>query len=140
MLIAKYAFSRSFLAAELSDQLVPGLDLVPGIDGQQTDGPRVGHVSPEGPGHWAGPDIDAEWASGPSWTGPGYSYQHPAQETAHWPMMDAAAHGEESEADISAATVAAYRASLDNRRPLSERKLAAMFGRTSRRWGPPPHG
>jgi hypothetical protein len=30
--------------------------------------------------------------------------------------------------------VAAYRASIDIGRPLSERKLAAMFGKTSRRW------
>lgn len=28
----------------------------------------------------------------------------------------------------------AYRASVDKGKPLSERKLAAMFGRTSRRW------
>jgi hypothetical protein len=32
------------------------------------------------------------------------------------------------------AAAAAYRASLDSGRPLSERKLAAMFGKTSRRW------
>jgi hypothetical protein len=30
--------------------------------------------------------------------------------------------------------VAAYRASLENGAPLSERKLAAMYGKTSRRW------
>jgi len=30
--------------------------------------------------------------------------------------------------------VAAYRASVDEGKPLSERKLAAMFGKTSRRW------
>ena len=32
------------------------------------------------------------------------------------------------------AAVAAYRTSIDTGRPLSERKLAAMFGKTSRRW------
>jgi hypothetical protein len=32
------------------------------------------------------------------------------------------------------AAVAVYRASLDVGKPLSERKLAAMFGKTSRRW------
>ena len=32
------------------------------------------------------------------------------------------------------AAVAAYRASVDDGKPLSERKLAAMFGKTSRRW------
>jgi hypothetical protein len=35
---------------------------------------------------------------------------------------------------MDAAAVAAYRASLVNGKPLSERKLAAEFGRTSRRW------
>jgi hypothetical protein len=30
--------------------------------------------------------------------------------------------------------VAAYRTSINTGRPLSERKLAAMFGKTSRRW------
>jgi Protein of unknown function (DUF2637) len=38
------------------------------------------------------------------------------------------------DADINATAVAAYRASLKNGRPLSERKLAGMFGKTSRRW------
>jgi len=33
-----------------------------------------------------------------------------------------------------AAAVAAYQASLQTDRPLSERKLAGMFGKTSRRW------
>jgi hypothetical protein len=42
--------------------------------------------------------------------------------------------GQDIEADMKAEAVADYRASLDNRQPLSERKLAAMFGRTSRRW------
>jgi Protein of unknown function (DUF2637) len=38
------------------------------------------------------------------------------------------------ESQTSAAAVAAYRASLRAGRPLSERKLAGMFGKTSRRW------
>ena len=36
--------------------------------------------------------------------------------------------------DVNAAAVAAYRASLGTGAPLSERELAAMFGKTSRRW------
>jgi len=36
--------------------------------------------------------------------------------------------------DINAAAVAAYHASLQAGRPLSERKLAGQFGKTSRRW------
>jgi len=38
------------------------------------------------------------------------------------------------ESETIAAAVAAYRASLRTGRPLSERKLAGMFGKTSRRW------
>jgi hypothetical protein len=36
--------------------------------------------------------------------------------------------------DINAAAVAAYRASVQAGQPLSERKLAQKFGKTSRRW------
>ena len=36
--------------------------------------------------------------------------------------------------NVDAAAVAAYRASVQDGRPLSERKLAGMFGQTSRRW------
>jgi hypothetical protein len=36
--------------------------------------------------------------------------------------------------DINAAAVAAYRASVQAGQPLSERKLAGQFGKTSRRW------
>ena len=38
------------------------------------------------------------------------------------------------EIDTEAAAVAAYRASVQDGQPLSERKLAARFGKTSRRW------
>ena len=36
--------------------------------------------------------------------------------------------------DVNAAAVAAYRASVQAGKPLSERKLAGQFGKTSRRW------
>ncbi len=42
--------------------------------------------------------------------------------------------GEDREEDINVAAVAAYRTSIDTDRPLSERKLATMFGKRSRRW------
>ena len=48
--------------------------------------------------------------------------------------QDRHATSEDSEEDINVAAVAAYRASIDTGKPLSERKLAAMFGKTSRRW------
>jgi hypothetical protein len=38
------------------------------------------------------------------------------------------------DSDINSAAVAAYRASVQAGTPLSERKLAGMFGKTSRRW------
>ena len=38
------------------------------------------------------------------------------------------------EIDTEAAAVAAYRASIQKGQPISERKLAGMFGKTSRRW------
>jgi hypothetical protein len=116
------------------DQPVSGLRLVPGIDSQQADGLQVRNVSIEEPSHWTGAVIDADRTSGPNWTGPDHPCQHPVQQTAHWPIADITAHGGDSEADTNAAAVVAYRASLDNRQPLSERKLAAMFGKTSRRW------
>jgi Protein of unknown function (DUF2637) len=115
-------------------QPVSGLRLVPGIDSQQAHGLPVGKVRMEEPSHGAGPVINADRTSGPSWTGPDHPRQQPIQQPAYWPTADIATRGEDSEADISAAAVAAYRASLDNRQPLSERKLAAMFGKTSRRW------
>jgi len=44
-------------------------------------------------------------------------------------------HGEGPEAGaVNDAAVAAYRLSVQAGNPLSERKLAQMFGRTSRRW------
>ncbi|HTT53022.1 MAG TPA: hypothetical protein VMH35_16630 [Streptosporangiaceae bacterium] len=42
--------------------------------------------------------------------------------------------GGDGETDVEVVAVVAYRASLDAGTPLSERKLAAMFGKTSRRW------
>jgi hypothetical protein len=37
-------------------------------------------------------------------------------------------------AHAASAAVAAYRASVRDGKPISERKLAEMFGKTSRRW------
>jgi hypothetical protein len=49
-------------------------------------------------------------------------------------VNDAGTIGEDPEEDINVAAVAAYRTSIDTGRPLSGRKLAAMFGKTSGRW------
>ena len=70
--------------------------------------------------------------SGPGWPGPDQAYRPLGQAWTGWPVPT----GPESagEASIEAAAVAAYKASLGIGRPLSERKLAAKFGKTSRRW------
>jgi len=55
--------------------------------------------------------------------------------TGHWPGGDGPRGiSGKSDEEIDAAAVSACRASVDTGRPLSERKLAAMFGKTSRRW------
>ncbi|MGH3219999.1 MAG: DUF2637 domain-containing protein [Streptosporangiaceae bacterium] len=57
-----------------------------------------------------------------------------SQMTADWTIAAQAAAAEDGEDDIDAAAAAAYRSSIESGRPLSERKLAQMFGKTSRRW------
>jgi len=98
--------------------LEPGSALEPSCSAAQVRGP--------GP---AGPDgtDQANQAGGPvqKSTGP----RGPGERTAPRRAAVTAPAG-----DVNAAAVAAYRASLQKGRPLSERKLAAAFGRTSRRW------
>lgn len=51
------------------------------------------------------------------------------------PTSGGPAHrGDNADDDADAAATAAYRASIQAGKPLSERKLARMFGKTSRRW------
>jgi len=67
---------------------------------------------------------------GPGWNAAGHADQMADQSSgAPGPVTAAGPDG-----DINAAAVAAYRASLQTGRPLSERKLAGQFGKTSRRW------
>jgi hypothetical protein len=49
------------------------------------------------------------------------------------PGRDVADHADH-DTDINAAAAAAYRTRLQIGQPLSERKLAGTFGKTSRRW------
>ena len=81
-----------------------------------------------GPGP-AGPDgtDQANQAGGPVQESSGP--REPSGLTVHGQATVSAPAG-----DINAAAVAAYRTSLQEGKPLSERKLAAAFGRTSRRW------
>jgi hypothetical protein len=67
---------------------------------------------------------------GPGWNAAGHADQAADQSYgSQGPVTTASRDG-----DVNAAAVAAYRASLQAGRPLSERKLAGQFGKTSRRW------
>lgn len=73
-------------------------------------------------------------ASEPDHPGTAPAYQPaPAAADSHLAADRSGAGGNEAE-DADRAAVAAYRASIAEGKPLSERKLATMFGRTSRRW------
>ena len=69
-------------------------------------------------------------ASGPGWNAADHADQMADQSSGSPGPVTAAS----PDGDINAAAVAAYRASLQAGRPLSERKLAGQFGKTSRRW------
>ena len=59
---------------------------------------------------------------------------HAADHADQVPGSPPAAGTSGGEIDTAAAAVAAYRASVQDGQPISERKLAEMFGKTSRRW------
>src|SRR5437763_1125677 len=69
------------------------------------------------------------WASWPLWRRM-WRTAGPADRSA----PQAPGRAEDGEDEVNTAAVAAYRVSLESGTPLSERKLAAMFGKTSRRW------
>jgi len=86
-----------------------------------------------GPGNcYREPTVTMGQASKPGRGGLVRASRSAYQETASSPIADVAGGG--NHYDIDEAAVAAYRASIASGSPLSERKLAAMFGRTSRRW------
>ena len=70
----------------------------------------------------------------PGWSGSGGAYQLADQQAADRSAADAPVRAGDGEDEVNLAAVAAYRASLESGTPLSERRLAAMFGKTSRRW------
>jgi hypothetical protein len=72
----------------------------------------------------------ADQATGPGWNAAGHPDQMADQRSGSPRLVTAAIR----DGDINAAAVAAYRASIQTGRPLSERKLAGQFGKTSRRW------
>jgi hypothetical protein len=69
-------------------------------------------------------------ASGPGWDAADHADQLLDQSSGSQGPVIAASVG----SDINAAAVAAYRASVQDGKPVSERKLAEMFDKTSRRW------
>ena len=113
-----------------------GTDLRSGRVGMPDASPedRLGLVSlvtastagPLSPVHVAGPDQVRGLGSGPA----DNAYQEADQSRAGSGDADDVRDVSET----NAAAVAAYRASLEAGRPLSERKLALMFDKTSRRW------
>jgi hypothetical protein len=79
--------------------------------------------------------LGAGWAAVPGRVGVDRMHRASDNKAIGWSTLDrAGATGEDHEEDINMAAVAAYRTSIDAGRPLSKRKLAAMFGKTSRRW------
>jgi hypothetical protein len=73
-------------------------------------------------------------ASEPNSPGPDHVYRPRSQGGINWTAQPLVGSGEIGDAGIDGKAAAAYRASLNAGEPLSERKLAAMFGKTSRRW------
>ena len=122
-----------------ADHPVADLRLVPVPDRgvREEPGSRPGsNAKHGGPDYYsARPGAGANWTSGPDWYGVPEACRSADQDVAEQSLVhgDDAVAGD-SEMDVNAAAVAAYRASLDTGAPLSERKLAAMFGKTSRRW------
>jgi hypothetical protein len=79
--------------------------------------------------------LGAGWPAGPDCTGIDRTHRVSDNGAVGWSAVTGVCTaGEDREEDINVAAVAAYRTSIDIGRPLSERKLAAMFGKTSRRW------
>ena len=104
-------------------------------------GSRPGQVIRPAPASGEGPQVLVPAPGADQRLGPGLNVlDHADQEADHADHADqilgypskvsTASEGR----DINAAAVAAYRASVQSGQPISERKLAEMFGTTSRRW------
>ncbi|MGH3220009.1 MAG: hypothetical protein ACRDPY_15115 [Streptosporangiaceae bacterium] len=73
--------------------------------------------------------------SGPSRADMGPANRPAGHATTGWPAVNGVgADSEGTDKDVDDAAVAAYWARSDAGKPLSERILAQMFGKTSRRW------
>ncbi len=116
----RYGTSLGLAAAQRPDA-APG-NLV-GLDTGLTPGGADGPLRVRG---MAGAGL----AGGPGWNAADHADQAADQPSGSRGPVTAASQG----GDINAAAVAAYRASVQAGQPLSERKLAGQFGKTSRRW------
>lgn len=96
------------------------------LDGMEAPGTLNGRCMTAG--------VDLDRIRVPGWPGPDGAYQPAGQQEADRSAPEAPVRAGEGEDEVNTAAVAAYRASLESGTPLSERKLAAMFGKTSRRW------
>jgi hypothetical protein len=96
------------------------------LNGQDTGLPPGGGDGPVP----VAPMASAGQASGPGWNAADQMADQPSQASG-FPGLVATASPDR---DLNAAAVAAYRASVRVGKPLSERKLAGQFGKTSRRW------
>ena len=101
------------------DSAVARVGIVPGCG----NGPQAQEVQARGP--------EADQRSGP---GQAAAPDHADQDADQTRAGSGRAGTARDESETIAAAVAAYRASLQAGKPLSERKLAGMFGKTSRRW------
>jgi Protein of unknown function (DUF2637) len=117
---------------------VTGLRLVsaPDLDAPGDWGAPGSHLGLSGPGdRCVGPVVSADRVSGSAQSDSGHAYRTADRQATGSSAVDGVgATVEDGDEDINVAAVAAYRASIDIGKPLSERKLAAMFGKTSRRW------
>ena len=82
------------------------------------------------------PGAGADRRPGPGLNVPDHADQAAdhADHTDQIPCYPLTASTSSGDSGINAAAVAAYRASVQVGQPISERKLAEMFGTTSRRW------
>ena len=117
---------------------VAGLRLVP-VPDRDVAGDRNVHTSHATSGDpvgcCVGQVLGAGWAVRSDGPDAVHAYRPTGREADGWSGVSAAdVIGEDGEEDINGAAVTAYRASINAGRALSERRLAAMFGKTSRRW------
>jgi len=108
--------------------------VTPTTDPHAVTSASVNHLMPNGFASSAGL---TSLTSGPERSALGEAYQNAAD---CGPAVGQPADPGDSEEKVNAAAVAAYRTSIDNGKPISERRLAAMFRQVLTPLGTSPHG